>query len=69
MKSRSIDKIDKKELDKMIEEATVDCYNEDEAFTGILYTLADNLSFPFKAKVMGESVEIIGIDDEKSRTH
>jgi hypothetical protein len=28
-------KTSKEELDRMIKEATVDCYNEDEAFMGI----------------------------------
>ena len=55
-----------KELKRMIEEATVDCYDEEEEFMGILYALADNLSFPFKAKALGETVEVIGIDDTNS---
>lgn len=56
----------KEELDKMIEEATVDCYNEDEAFMGIVYYLADKMSFPFRAKWLDDVVEVIGIDDEES---
>ncbi|MBD3183753.1 hypothetical protein GF312_15795 [Candidatus Poribacteria bacterium] len=59
-------KLSEKELDEMIEEATVDCYNEDEAFAGILVTIEDNLSFPFKAKALGDDVEVIGIDNIKS---
>lgn len=56
----------KEELEKMIEEATVDCYNEDEAFMGVVYYLADKISFPFRAKWLGDVVEVIGIDDEES---
>ena len=41
----------KEELDRMIEEATVDCYNEDEAF---------------RAKWLDDVVEVMGIDDEES---
>jgi len=59
-------KISQEELSRMIEEATVDCYNVDEAFMGIVYYLADNMSFPFKAKWLGDLVEVIGIDDEES---
>ncbi len=59
-------RITKAELNKMIQEATVDCYNEDEAFMGVLYYLADNISFPFKAKAFGDMAEVIGIDDEES---
>ncbi len=59
-------KTSKEELDRMIEEATVDCYNEDEAFMGVICYLADRISLPFKATVLGDVVEVIGIDDEES---
>jgi hypothetical protein len=55
------------ELDRMVEEATVDAYGDEEMFMGILYALSDNLAFPFKAKVLGATVEVIGIDDHNSR--
>ena len=32
----------------------------------ILYTLEEELTFPFRAKVLGDTVEVIGIDDRKS---
>jgi hypothetical protein len=54
------------ELDRMIDEATMDCYNEDEAFMGVVHYLADKMPFPFKAKWLGDVVEIIGIDAEES---
>ena len=50
----------------MIEEATVDCYNEDEAFMGVVYYLADKMSFPLRAEWLGDVVEVVGIDDEES---
>lgn len=50
----------------MIEEATVDCYNEDEAFAGMLATLEDRLEFPFEARVLGERVEVIELDERES---
>ena len=56
----------KEDLGKMIEEATVDCYDEHEAFMGVVYYLADKMSFPFRAKWLGDVVEVIGIDDEES---
>jgi hypothetical protein len=59
-------KTSKKQLDKMLEDATVDCYDEYEAFEGVVVTMADNLPFPFEAKVIGETVEVIGIDDGRS---
>jgi len=59
-------KLSEEELDEMIAEATVDCYDEIEEFMGVLYTLQDSMTFPFKAKALGETVEVIGIDDRES---
>jgi Calcium binding len=50
----------------MIDEATVDCYGEDEEVSGMLATLEDRLAFPFQAKVLGETVEVIGLDQRQS---
>jgi hypothetical protein len=59
-------KISEEELDEMIEDATVDCYDEYEAFAGILVALQDNLSFPFKAKALGDTVDVMDIDGRSS---
>ena len=59
-------KISEEKLAIMIEEATVDCYDEHEAFMGVVYYLSDKMSFPFRAKWLGDMVEVIGIDDEES---
>ena len=56
----------KARLEAMIEEATVDCYNGDEEFAGMLATLEDRLAFPFRARVLGEAVEVIGLDEKQS---
>lgn len=37
-------------LDAMIEEATVDCYNEDEQLTGMFTMIEDNLALPFETR-------------------
>jgi hypothetical protein len=50
----------------MIEEATVDCYDEYEAFAGMLATLEDRLAFPFAAQVLGETVEVLDLDTKQS---
>ncbi len=50
----------------MLEQATVDCYGEEEEFGGVLCTLGDNLSFPLQAEALGEPVEVIGLDDRRS---
>ncbi len=58
--------MEQKRLDELLEQATVDCYDEEEEFTGVLNTLDDNLSFPLQAEAMGELVEVIGLDSRRS---
>ena len=55
-----------KTLGKVVEEAIVDCHDESEVFMGIVYMLKDGLVFPFKAEVIGEIVDVVDIDDDKS---
>ena len=38
-------------LDALIAEATIDCYNEDEAITGFLTILEDNLVVPVMIEI------------------
>jgi hypothetical protein len=49
-------------LDELIEEATVDCYNESEQRTGIYTMLEDNLELPFQTSVLGVNVTVERID-------
>ena len=51
-------KTDRARLRELIEEATVDCYGEDEQHTGLLTMIEDNVICPFRAKVIGEEVEV-----------
>lgn len=53
-----------KQLDDLIEEATVDCYNEYECLAGFSSCLEDKLSFPFPVQVVGEKVKVISLDFE-----
>ncbi len=59
-------KTPKRELEELLEEATVDTYGDEEQFSGVLTTLQDNLPFPFQAKAVGEPVEVLGIDERRS---
>jgi hypothetical protein len=52
---------DPERLDELIEEATIDCYNEDEQHSGLLTMIEDEVVFPFEAKVMGDVVRITGM--------
>jgi hypothetical protein len=50
------------ELNAMVEEATVDCYNEDEQVTGLFTMLEDNLAVPFETLVLGVNVTVANVD-------
>jgi hypothetical protein len=58
--------MNREKLEALIEEATVDCYDEHEQFWGMLATLQDALHFPFPAFVLGEFVTVTGIDEGHS---
>src|SRR5262249_2277562 len=57
---------DRQRLQALIEEATVDCYNEDEQHAGLLTMIEDNVVCPFQAKVVGETVTVTGFEWPKS---
>ena len=50
------------DLDKLIAEATVDCYNESEEIGGIFTMLEENLAVPFTTKLLGFEVTVERID-------
>jgi hypothetical protein len=50
---------DRARLDALIEEATVDCYDESEQHIGLLTMVEENVVCPFQAKVIGEDVEVV----------
>lgn len=50
------------ELDALIEEATVDTYDEIEAVNGFLAVIDEHLAVPFSTTVLGVEVTVVGID-------
>ena len=50
---------DRARLNELIEEATVDCYDEAEQHMGLMNMVEENVVCPFKAKVIGEEVEVV----------
>jgi len=52
----------KAELEAMIDEATVDAYNEDEQLTGLFTMLQENLAVPFTTTVLGVEVVVRAVD-------
>ena len=55
-------RLSKSELDRLVEEAVVDCYNESEQATGLYTMIEEHLRFPFETAVLGVPVTVIGID-------
>jgi hypothetical protein len=49
-------------LHRLIEEATVDAYNDEEQATGFLAMIQDHLACPFTALVVGEPVQVVSFD-------
>jgi hypothetical protein len=50
------------DLDALIAEATVDCYNDSECVTGFYTVIDDNLARPFKTEVLDIEVTVTRID-------
>lgn len=52
----------KAELEALVEEATVDCYNDHEQITDLFTMIQDNLAVPFQTQVLGVDVTVKDID-------
>ena len=55
-------KLSARKLDKMIEEATVDCYDELEQASGFYTMIEDHLAIPFTTQVLGVEVSVVGVE-------
>ena|SRR5437879_1647093 len=55
---------DRDRLGAPIEEAIVDCYGPEKQVTGLQCTIDENVVFPFRAKVIGGTVEVLKIEKE-----
>ena len=51
-----VSELSEAELDALIAQATVDCYNEDEELAGFAAMIEDNLAVPFETTVLGVTV-------------
>ena len=54
-----------KYLDKLIEEATTDTYNESEQAGGFFAMIEENLDLPFVTQVLGQEVTVAKLDITK----
>ena len=54
------------ELDALVEEATVDAYNDEEQLSGFAVMIEDNLGLPFETTVLGVMVTVNGVTQTES---
>src|SRR2546428_14133304 len=59
---RSGTRLSKARLDRLVEEAIVDCYNESEQVTGLYTMIEDHLALPFETTVLGVPVTVERVD-------
>jgi hypothetical protein len=50
------------ELDALVAEAVVDCYDEDEQLSGLFTMIQDNLAVPFDTQVLGVEATVRKVD-------
>ena len=55
-------RLGKARLDELVEEATVDCYDEAEQASRLLTKLEDHLALPFETEVLGVKVTVERLD-------
>lgn len=67
MKNKTRPKVASPErIQECIDDAIVDAYGMEEQLTGFYTVITDYVACPFKAKVIGEVVEITGFDFNES---
>ena len=52
-------------ISEAFQEATVDAYDDHEQFMSLFYTIEEELDFPFTAKLAGDIVSIVGIEQSE----
>ena len=58
--------LSEEELDALVEEATVDAYNDEEQLGGFAVMIEDNLEMPFETTVLGVMVTVKGVTQTES---
>ncbi|WP_210589794.1 hypothetical protein [Streptomyces sp. GESEQ-35] len=56
------EQMSEKQLDEMVEQATVDAYEDEEQLTGLFTMIAEQLAVPFKTIVLGVEVTVKKVD-------
>jgi len=63
-----MDSLDDAEIQEAMEEACVDSYGDHEQSSGLVTMAMEELDFPFPAKVLGETVSVVGAAAPKHDT-
>ena len=59
---KSSSRLDRKKLEAMAGEATVDCYNESEQAVGWFTMIEEHLRLPFETRLLGIPVTVQSVD-------
>ena len=59
--------LSEEELDALVEDATVDAYNDEEQLSGFAVMIEDNLEMPFETTVLGVMVTVNGVAQNRVR--
>jgi Calcium binding len=54
--------LDKQRVREAFEDAIIDAYGESEQHSGLLTMIENEVKFPFRAKVLGELVTVVGME-------
>ena len=55
------------DLDSLIAEITIDCYDEDEALSAFENAFDEEASFPISAVVVGQEIEVLSVGTSDGR--
>ena len=58
----SLPSLSKARLEKLIEEAVVDAYGEEEQMAGFLTMMQEHLALPFQVNILGVDADVVDID-------
>jgi hypothetical protein len=57
-----VSELSRARLGAMVEDATVDCHDEDKQVSGLYTMVVDNLAVPFQTQVLGVGVTVTDVD-------
>ena len=61
-----IERLDAEEVEAARDVATMDAYGDYEQHTGFMTALEEELAFPFNVKIMGETLQVSGMEWPKN---